>query len=160
MLRRSFTVALLTTPLTTPLVAWAHHGWSSFDSEQPIYLEGKVTKSTWKNPHAELIIEAPANLKLPADLGQRATPAQTANLDGKAVLAKTKLPPRKIRAWELELAPLTRMELWKVAEIKPGAQVSAVGYILKDPKGEAVMRVEYLWVDGKAYSLRSSPASL
>ena len=97
-----------------------------------------------------MLIDLPAELKLPADLLSRATPVHTAGIDGKAVLAKTKLPPRKLKAWELELAPLTRLELWKLDPIKPGAQVSAVGYILKDPKGEAVMRVEYLWVDGKA----------
>ena len=43
-------------------------------------------------------------------------------------------------------------------EIKPGATISAVGFTFKDEKGEAVMRVEYLFVDGKVYGLRSSPA--
>ena len=68
------------------------------------------------------------------------------------------MPRRKDRQWELELAPLTRMEAWKVQEIKPGTSISAVGFTFKDEKGEAVMRVEYLFVDGKAYGLRSSPA--
>ena len=36
--------------------------------------------------------------------------------------------------------------------------VSVVGYGLKDEKGEAVLRVEYLFVDGKTYALRSGPA--
>jgi hypothetical protein len=36
--------------------------------------------------------------------------------------------------------------------------VSAVGYTGKEEKGEAVMRVEYLFVAGKVYGLRSSPA--
>ena len=30
--------------------ALAHHGWSSFDQDRPIYLEGKVVKSVWQNP--------------------------------------------------------------------------------------------------------------
>jgi hypothetical protein len=50
------------------------------------------------------------------------------------------------------------LEAWKVAEIKPGTAVSAVGFTFKEEKGEAVMRVEYLFVDGKVYGLRSSPA--
>ena len=50
------------------------------------------------------------------------------------------------------------MEAWKVAEIKPGQTVAAIGYTFPAEKGEAVLRVEYLFVDGKAYGLRSSPA--
>ena len=50
------------------------------------------------------------------------------------------------------------MEAWKVAEIKPGQPISAIGYTFPAEKGEAVLRVEYLFADGKAYGLRSSPA--
>ncbi len=143
---------------SAPLGALAHHGWSSFDQDRPIYLEGKVTQAKWQNPHAELELEVPAGLKVPADLAQRAVPAQTSPVDGKALLAKAVVPTRKDRKWEIELAPLTRMEAWKVAEIKPGAMISLVGFTLKGEKGDAVVRVEYLFVDGKAYGLRSSPA--
>jgi hypothetical protein len=45
-----------------------------------------------------------------------------------------------------------------VPPIKVGESVSAVGFASKDEAGEAVMRVEYLFVGGKAYGLRSSPA--
>lgn len=138
--------------------AWAHHGWSSFDQARPIYLEGKVLRSRWQNPHAELVIEVPAGLKVPVDLGQRAVPPQSAGLDGAALLSKATTPRRSDRQWELELAPLTRMAAWKVAEIKPGTAVSAVGFTFTGEQGAAVMRVEYLFVDGQAYGLRSSPA--
>jgi hypothetical protein len=60
--------------------------------------------------------------------------------------------------WEIELAPLTRMEAWQVAEIKPGTELSVLGFTLADEKGEPVLRAEYLWVGGKAYGMRSSPA--
>ena len=50
------------------------------------------------------------------------------------------------------------MQAWQVPEIKPGTAVSVVGFGLRDEKGEAVLRAEYLFVDGKAYGLRSSPA--
>ena len=60
--------------------------------------------------------------------------------------------------WEIELAPLTRMEAWQVAEIKPGTELSVLGFTFNDEKGEPVLRAEYLWVGGKAYGLRSSPA--
>lgn len=138
--------------------AWAHHGWSGFDQDRPLYLEGKVVESRWRNPHAELVIELSPGLTLPAELKQRALPAQSAPVDGAGLLAKAVLPKRADRRWELELAPLTRLEAWKVAEIKPGVAVSAVGFTSKDEVGEAVMRVEYLFSAGKAYGLRSSPA--
>ena len=141
-----------------PWGARAHHGWSSFDPDRPIYLEGTVRKVRWQNPHAELELETPAELKLPADLAQRVVPAQASPVDGKALLAKTVLPTRKDRRWEVELAPLTRMQAWQVQEIKPGTVLSVVGFTLREEKGDAVLRAEYLFVDGKAYALRSGPA--
>lgn len=154
---------LLKTSLALPAAslafgARAHHGWSSFDQDRPIYLEGRVVKAVWRNPHAELELELPATLKVPEGLSQRALPAQTAPVDGKALLAKAVVPNRRDRRWEVELAPLTRMQAWQVAEIKPGSQVSMVGFTFTGEKGAAVLRVEYLFVDGKAYGLRSSPA--
>jgi hypothetical protein len=153
MKRRTFVLAAA----TLPGLSLAHHGWSSFDQDRPVYLEGKVVKSRWQNPHAELEIEVPANLRLPPDLGARQVPAQSAPVDGKALLAKAVVPNRKDKVWEIELAPLTRMEAWKVAEIKPGATVSVVGFTFKEEKGQPILRCEYLFVDGKAYGLRSSP---
>ena len=138
--------------------ASSHHGWSSFDQDRPLYLEGRVTKALWQNPHVELELELPAALRLPAGLAERALPAQSAPVDGKALLAKTVLPTRTDKRWEIELAPLTRLQAWKVAEIKPGTNVSVVGFAFAGEKGEAILRAEYLFVDGKAYGLRSSPA--
>ena len=143
--------------LVLPTAAWAHHGWSSFDQDRPIYLEGKVASSKWQNPHAELMLDVSPSLALPAGLAQRSVPAQSAGVDGPGLLAKAVVPRRKDTRWELELAPLTRMSAWQVPQIKAGDTVSAVGFTMKDEAGEAVMRVEYLFVGGKAYGLRSSP---
>jgi Family of unknown function (DUF6152) len=140
-----------------PFSALAHHGWSSFDIDRPVYLEGKVRSVKWQNPHAELTLDV-SGLKLPADLANRSVPAQAAAVDAKAVLGKAQLPTRKDSKWEIELAPLSRMEAWKVAEIKAGAPFAVVGYTFKDEKGEAIVRAEYIWVDGKTYALRSGPA--
>lgn len=156
MKRRDILVAATAAPFVP--AAFAHHGWSSFDQDRPVYLEGKVVSVKWRNPHAELELEVPAGLKVPADLAQRALPAQTAPVDGKALLAKTVAPTRKDRKWEIELAPLTRMEAWKVAEIKPGESIAVVGFTFKEEKGEAIVRAEYLFAAGKVYGLRSSPA--
>ena len=138
--------------------ALAHHGWSSFDQERPIYLEGKVVKSVWQNPHVELLIDLPVALRLPADLIQRTLPAQAAPVDGKGLLAKAVLPTRQDRRWEIELAPLSRVQAWNVAEIKPGDSVAVLGFTFTGEKGAAILRAEYLFVAGKTYGLRSSPA--
>ena len=138
--------------------ALAHHGWSSFDQERPIYLEGKVVKSVWQNPHAELQIDVLPGLKVPADLARRTLPAQTAPVDGKALLAKAMVPTRLDKRWEVELAPLTRMQAWNVAEIKAGTSIAVLGFTFTAEKGEAILRVEYLFVGGSTYALRSSPA--
>jgi len=138
--------------------AFAHHGWSSFDQDRPIWLEGKVMKVAWRNPHAELEIELPADLKLPADLAQRAVPPQSAAVDGPGLLKRAVLPTRRDKRWEIELAPLTRMESWKVPEIKVGESVSVLGFTMVGEKGDAVVRAEYLFAGGKVYGLRSSPS--
>jgi len=137
--------------------AWAHHGWSGFDQNRPIYLEGKAVKVTWRNPHAEIDLELPTALQLPADLARRGLPAQSASVDGPKLLAAAQLPKRRDKVWEIELAPLTRMEAWKVPEIKVGEQVAVLGYIASEEKGDPVLRVEYLFHAGKVYGLRSSP---
>ena len=154
---------LLKAGLAVPATGWmttasAHHGWSSFDQDRPLYLEGRVTKSVWQNPHAELELELPAVLRLPTELTGRALPAQAVPVDGKALLAKTVLPTRTDKCWEIELAPLTRLQAWKVPEIKPGMTVSVVGFAFAGEKGDAILRVEYLFVEEKTYALRSSPA--
>lgn len=69
-----------------------------------------MLKSLWLNPHVALNIELPATLKLPADLAQRALPAQSTRVDGKALLAQAVLPTRQDGRGAIELAPLTRLQ--------------------------------------------------
>ena len=140
------------------LPAWAHHGWSSFDQNRPIYLEGTASKVRWANPHTELELEVAADLKLPADLATRALPGQSAGVDGPALLKAAQLPTRKDRRWQIELAPLSRMGAWQVPEIKNGDRVALLGFTFAGEKGDAVLRAEYVFVGGKAYGLRSAPA--
>ena len=157
-MQRRHLLAFAAAGLLPSLAARAHHGWGGFDQDRPLYLEGKAESVVWKNPHAELKLRLTPGLGLPVDLGKRAVPAQSASVDAARILAAARVPTRKDPVWEIELAPLTRMEAWKVAEIKPGQPISAIGYTFPGEKGEAVLRVEYLFADGKAYGLRSSPA--
>jgi hypothetical protein len=144
--------------LLAPRAARAHHGWSSFDQSQPIYLEGRAVNVLWRNPHAEFDLDLPADLRLPADLGSRAVPAQSASVDGAALLKAARLPARKDRRWHVELAPLTRLEAWKVPEIRAGDTLGVLGFTFAGEKGDAVLRAEYLFIGGKTFGLRSSPA--
>lgn len=158
--RRPFLLAgtLLPLSLTFSRAAHAHHGWSSFDQDRPLYLEGKVRSVKWQNPHVELVLEVPSGLKIPTDLARRPIPAQIAPVDGAALLSKAVTPKRSDKVWEIELAPLTRVEAWKVPEIKPSMAVAFLGFAFKDEKGEAILRAEYVWLNGMTYALRSNPA--
>jgi len=138
--------------------ALAHHGWSSFDQGRPIFLEGIARKVAWRNPHAELMLELPASgLKLPSDLASRTLPAQAAPVDGAALLKAAQVPTRKDRVWEIELAPLARMQAWQVPEIKVGDALQLLGFTFTGEQGGPVLRVEYLFAGGKVYGLRSAP---
>lgn len=154
--RRDFLLASMSLPIIG--LAHAHHGWSSFDQDRPVYLEGTAKKVKWQNPHAEIELSLAPNLKIPTDLALRGVPAQTAPVDGKVLLSKAVVPKRKDAVWEVELAPLTRMQSWNVPEIKVGTALAVLGFTFKDEAGAAVLRVEYLWLDKKTYALRSSPA--
>ncbi len=154
--RRHFLAVGLSVPIMG--LAHAHHGWSSFDQDRPVYLEGKTRKVKWQNPHTELELVLNSDLRVPTDLAVREVPAQSAPVEGKLLLSKSVVPKRKDGIWEIELAPLTRMQAWNVPEIKVGASLSVLGFTFKDEKGPPVLRVEYLWLDGKTYALRSSPA--
>jgi hypothetical protein len=156
MQRRDFLLA--TTASAWALSAQAHHGWSSFDQNRPVYLEGRATNVAWRNPHAELTLELPADLKLPADLASRPVPAQTAPVDGASLLKAAQLPRRSDKRWAVELAPLPRMNAWGVPQLKDGDTVAVLGFTFAEEKGDAILRAEYLFVGGKVYGLRSSPA--
>ena len=118
--------------------AWAHHGWSSFDQTRPLYLEGRAVGVAWRNPHVEFELELPAEPKLPADLAMRPLPAQSAPVDGAALLKAATLQPVPTFRWRFR-----------------GDGV--LGFTFAGEKGEAILRGEYVFVGGKAYGLRSSP---
>ncbi len=153
MRRRTFVLAAG----TAPLLARAHHGWSSFDPDRPIWLEGRARRVKWQNPHAELELER-TSTGVPADLSGRAYPAQSAQVDGAALAARAVAPRRQDRIWTVELAPLSRMNAWKVQEIQAGDVLGILGFTFKEEKGDPVIRAEFLFVRGQVYGLRSGPA--
>jgi len=137
--------------------AFGHHGWSSFDQDKPLFVEGEATSVTWRNPHVELRLRVAPDLRLPADLARRNWPSQSAGVDAARIVAAARVPSRKVGEWEIELAPLSRVQAWKIDEIKPGQRVGVIGYTFAGERGDAVIRAEYLLVGDQAYGLRSSP---
>jgi len=155
--RRQFVVGLPV--LSFAPLAFAHHGWSSFDEARPLYFEGKVKSVKWQNPHAELTIMMAASTILPSDLAKRTWPAQTQTVDSKKIIAATSLPTAR-GEWVLELSPLTRISGWKVPAPAPGDKVAAIGYTFaaeKQYNAKHLARIEYLMMNDMIYGLRSMP---
>ncbi len=144
--------------LLLPVTVRAHHGWSSFDQNRPLWLSGRARKVSWRNPHAELELEIDAEPRLPPDLAQRPVPPQVASVDGARLLGAAQLPTRRDRIWQVELAPLTRMQAWQTPEIRTGDAVGVVGFTFTGERGDAVLRAEYLFLGTRIYGLRSAPA--
>jgi len=143
--------------IAVALPVLAHHGWSSFNQDQPLYLTGTVKNVQWRNPHVDAVVTVADDLKLPADLTQRQMPAQRQSVDSAALLAKTRVPEAAGGDWEIEFAPLSRMETWGITPLRVGDRIELIGYA-GVPGKPKLLRVEYLIVDGQAYGLRSAPA--
>jgi hypothetical protein len=45
--------------LVGPVAAWAHHGWSEYDSSKTLKLTGKIVESGYEHPHGHVRLEAP-----------------------------------------------------------------------------------------------------
>ncbi len=45
--------------LAVPGLAWAHHGWSEYDSSKALKLTGKVLASGYEHPHGQVRLETP-----------------------------------------------------------------------------------------------------
>ncbi|MFM2398824.1 MAG: hypothetical protein RL341_981 [Pseudomonadota bacterium] len=153
--RRAVVAALSLTAIAPQ--TFAHHGWSSFDETKPIYLEGTVKSVKWQNPHAELVLDLTRNATMPSGLSSSQVPKQTAPVDASSVLGRATVPMRKDAAWTVELAPLSRIDAWKVEPVKVGEKIAVVGYTFKDEKGDAVLRAEFLIRGTSITPLRSGP---
>lgn len=94
--------------LTAALVvvpAFAHHGWSEYDSSRPLKLTGKIVEFGYEHPHGHLRLEAPGKTWLcvlapPSRMERRGLaremlkPGATATLEGYPIRDK----PEEMRA--------------------------------------------------------------
>jgi hypothetical protein len=51
--------ALFATLLAAPVAAFAHHGWSEYDSSKTLKLTGKIVESGYEHPHGHVRLETP-----------------------------------------------------------------------------------------------------
>ena len=154
--RRYFVQLTIGALFAAPVLA--HHGWSSFDQDKPLYLSGTLTQVRWQNPHAEVMLRVDAT-KLPDGITSRTVPAQQQSVDGAGILKKVQVPANAAGTWEVEFAPLSRMQAWGLSQPpKVGDRIEVIGYGLAD-ENKRLLRVEYLFVNGKAYAFRSSPVN-
>ena len=157
MKRRSFIYLISGALVAAPVMA--HHGWSSFDQDKPLYVSGTLTQVRWQNPHAEVMLRVDAT-KLPDGIASRAVPAQQQSVDGAGILKKVQVPANAAGVWEVEFAPLSRMQAWGLAQPpKVGDRVEVIGYGLADDTSKRLLRAEYMFINGKAYAFRSSPVN-
>ena len=110
--------------LSAPLAVWAHHGWSEYDTANPLKLTGKIIESGYEHPHGHIRFEAKA--------------------EG-AAAGKT---------WNVVLAPPSRMENRGLQKewLKPGASAAVEGYPNRNKPEE--MRAERIIINGKTIELR------
>ena len=156
MKRRYFVHLTIGALLAAPVLA--HHGWSSFDQDKPLYLSGTLTQVRWQNPHTEVMLRVDAT-KLPEGIASRTVPAQQQSVDGAGILKKVQVPANAAGVWEVEFAPLSRMQAWGLSQPpKVGDRIEVIGYGLAD-ENKRLLRAEYLFINGKAYAFRSSPVN-
>jgi hypothetical protein len=147
---------LLAGLLAMPSPAAAHHGWSSYETSQPLYLRGTLQELRWRNPHVEMRLTVAADVTLPPELPDAALPPQFESDGGRAILSNAALPSEPTREWLVVLAPIGRMESWGVLESSmpaPGASLAVVAYQNRSEPDE--MRAEALiFADGAVIPLR------
>ena len=74
------TVMALLAGLLIGVPAWAHHGWSEYDSGKPLNLTGTIRQSGYEHPHGYVRLETPGKtwmviLAPPSRMENRGLPA-------------------------------------------------------------------------------------
>lgn len=118
----AFIVMLLASPLAS-----AHHGWGYYNTARPLYLTGRVTAVTWRNPHPEMTINVVAT-ELPVNWNDLPIPAELTELGFAETLRKVAAPDHS-GAWTLDLAPINRLERWGLPrEPRVGDTIIAIAF--------------------------------
>lgn len=123
----------------------AHHGWGYYDTARPIYLSGRVTSVSWRNPHPEITLRNEA-AALPSRWSGLPVPAELAALGFEQTLGRTS-PAETGAEWTLDLAPINRLEAWGMPrEPQPGDVITAIAFPACEEEG--VARPALIVLDG------------
>ena len=87
--RRNFVYLISGALLAAPVLA--HHGWSSFDQDKPLYLSGTLTQVRWQNPHTEVMLRVDAT-KLPDGIATRTFRRNSSRSTALASLRRCRCP--------------------------------------------------------------------
>ncbi|MEV4754174.1 hypothetical protein AB0J86_03530 [Micromonospora sp. NPDC049559] len=127
----------------------AHHGWGAYRTEQPLYLAGRVTDVTWRDPHLEVEVDVPAGATRPADLAQRRLPELLAGVGGAETVPRATVPDDHAGRWRLELAPAGTQESrfgLRRESVRAGDDWGVVGY--RSRTGDRELRPELIILPG------------
>lgn len=80
---------LLASLVAVPAAALAHHGWSEYDSEKPLKLDGKILEAGYEHPHGFVRLETPGKTWLvvlapPSRMERRGLPREQLKPGGEA----------------------------------------------------------------------------
>ena len=128
--------AVVTLAPVAVLPAAAHHGWSSYEADKPVTVNGEILSASYENPHV------------------------TVTVKGEILSAKYENPHATItvkgedKVWTVTLAPTSRMISRGATKelVAAGKQISAYGYASRAEKDE--MRAERITIDGKTVEMR------
>jgi len=137
-------------------VALAHHSWAGYDTSRTFYLAGTVRQVGWGNPHAELLLEVPADLAVPGGLSQAGISEGLEKVGGRQSLERATVPKNAGGTWAVELESPSYMAARGMGgPPRVGEQAWAVGFLSgSDPRH---LRVEAFFLDdGRTISVREA----
>jgi hypothetical protein len=109
--------------------AYAHHGWSSFNTCHAYYANGTVTYVRWGNPHSEVRLKIEGTA-LPGNWSERPLPQGADERDGKATIASARPYGGEHQELHLVLAGPSWMERWGLSRpLKVGEKIEVVGFL-------------------------------
>jgi hypothetical protein len=97
-----------------PLAAFAHHGWSEYDSTQPLKLTGTIEEAGYEHPHGHIKLKTPgktwiAVLAPPSRMDNRGLTKDMFKVGTPATVEgyPSKLQPEEMRAERITIAGKT-----------------------------------------------------
>lgn len=105
---------LMTAALAAPVAALAHHGWSEYDSTQPLTLTGTIEEAGYEHPHGHVRLKTPTRVWLavlapPSRMDSRGLTKEMLKVGATATVQgyPSKVKPEEMRAERITVAGKT-----------------------------------------------------